>query len=86
MDLKFFAENIHNDHLSLKAAKIRQRNMEDMIWKLKNNTSDKKKYKTHKTDTLFNAKEYYKGRKRILIAFENGTFSLPKKYPSDTPR
>ena len=58
LDLKIFAENIHNDHLSLKAAKIRQRNMEDMIWKLKNNNRDKKIQDTQN--------RYSFQRKRIL--------------------
>ena len=52
LDLKIFAENIHNDHLSLKTAKIRQRIMEDMIWKLKNNNSDKKNTR-HTKQILF---------------------------------
>ena len=56
LDLKIFAENIHNDHLSLKAAKIRQRIMEDMIWKLKNNNSDKKNTR-HTKQILFSTQK-----------------------------
>ena len=40
------------------------------------------KNKTQKTSTLLNAKELYKGRRIIIIAFENGTFPLPRQYPS----
>ena len=47
LGLGSFAENIYNDNLSLKAAKIKQRNMEDMIKKLEEiqivkNTKQKK--------------------------------------------
>ena len=31
-------------------------------------------------ELLLNAKEFYKGRKEILIAFEENMFSLPKPY------
>ena len=67
-----FAENIYNGNLSLKAAKIKQRNMEYMIKRSENYNPKSKKYKT----------QFYKGRKMILIAFENDVFPLPKQYPS----
>ena len=31
---------------------------------------------------LHNARKFYKGRKMVLIALENGIFSLPKQYLS----
>ena len=31
-------------------------------------------------ELLLNAKEFYKGRKEILIAFDENMFSLPKPY------
>ena len=39
---------------------------------------------TQETSTLLNAKYFYKGRKTILIAFENGMFTLLKQYPSNS--
>ena len=47
-----------------------------MIRSLKNYNPRRKKYKTQKTSTLLNTKELYKGRRMIVIAFENGTFPL----------
>ena len=38
--------------------------------------------KDTKAITLLNAKEFYKERKMILIAFENDVYPLPKQYPS----
>ena len=57
--------------------------MEDKIKALENYNPKSEKYKTQRTSTLLNAKEFYKGRKMILIAFENDMFPLPKQYPSD---
>ena len=37
-------------------------------------------YKKSKTNTLLNANEFYKGRREILIAFEENIFLLPKLY------
>ena len=53
-----------------------------MIERLEGYNPNSEKYKTKKTSTLFNAKEFYKGRKMVVIAFENGIFPLPKNYPS----
>ena len=53
-----------------------------MIVKLDEYNRNKEKYKTQKTSTLLNAREFYKGRKMIFIEFENGTFPLPKQYLS----
>ena len=54
-----------------------------MIKRLHNDNPNSEKYKTQKTGTLLNAKEFYNGRKMILIAFENDIFPLPKQYSSD---
>ena len=82
MDLRSFGENIYSGYLLLEAAKIKQRNMENMVIKLDEYNPSKEKCKTQKASTLLNAKEFYKRRKVIFIAFENGVFPLPKKYPS----
>ena len=37
-------------------------------------------YKNQKTNILLNAREFYKGRREILIAFEENIFPLPKPY------
>ena len=42
----------------------------------------KEKFKAQRESTLLNAKEFYKGRRMILSAFENGAFSLPRQYSS----
>ena len=57
--------------------------MEDMIRKLEYYRPSGEKYKIQ-TSTLLNAKEFYKGRKMILITFENGIFPFPKQYPSES--
>ena len=41
-----------------------------MIRRLENYNANKEKSKTQKTTRLLNEKEFYKGRKMILIAFE----------------
>ena len=46
-----FAENFYNGNLSLKAANIEQKNMEDIIRKLEYYDPKKKKYRTQKTTT-----------------------------------
>ena len=56
--------------------------MKDMIRKLDNYNANSEKYKTQKTNTLPNEREFYKERKMILIAFENDVCPLPKQYPS----
>ena len=53
-----------------------------MIRNLDNYNTNSEKYKTHKKNTLPNAREFYKERKMILIAFENDVCPLPKQYPS----
>ena len=56
-----FAENIYHGNLSLKAAKIKQRNMENKNKRLENYNPKSEKYKTQETSTLLNTKEVYKG-------------------------
>ena len=56
--------------------------MENEIKRLKDYNKKKEKFKKQKENTLHNAREFYKGRKMILIAFENNVFPLPKQYPS----
>ena len=56
LGLGIFAENIYNDNLSLKAVKIKQRNMEDMIRFLE----CYKTYRKQQKSTLLNAKGFYK--------------------------
>ena len=73
--LKTFAESLYNGSLSLKVAKLKQRDMEDRIISLK-----EEKFKTQKESVFFNAREFYKLRKMILIAFENNVFPLSKQY------
>ena len=73
------AESIYNGSLSLKAAKIKEKDLENMLIKLDEYSPNKEKYKTLKTSTLLNARELYKGRKMIIHAFENDIFSLPKQ-------
>ena len=46
--------------------------MEEMIRSLENYNPNRGKYNIQKTNTLLNAREFYKGRKMIIIAFENG--------------
>ena len=43
-----------------------------MIRSLENYNPNRGKYNIQKTNTLLNAREFYKGRKMIIIAFENG--------------
>ena len=50
--------------------------MEYEIDKLEDYNPKKEKIKTQRDDVLLNAKEFYKGRKMILIAFENDAFPL----------
>ena len=68
--------------ISLKAAKTRQRSMENIIVKLDYYSPKKEKFKVQRESTLLNAREFYKGRRMILAAFENSIYPLPKQYPS----
>ena len=55
--------------------------MEFEINKLDDYRAEKEKFKTQKDKVLPNVKEFYKGRKVILMAFENDAFPLAKQYP-----
>ena len=61
--------------------KHKQRSMGDMIIGLEYYNPKREKFKTQKESVLLTAREFYKGRKMILIAFENNVFPLPKQYP-----
>ena len=57
--------------------------MEDEIRRLEDYYPNNEKIRTQKENTLHNAREFYKGRKMILIAFENYVFPHPRQYPSE---
>ena len=57
--------------------------MEDEIKRLEDYYPKKEKFRTQKENTFHNAREFCKGRKMILIAFENNVFPLPKQYSSE---
>ena len=40
-------------------------------------------YKNQKSNILLNAREFYKGRKEVAIAFEENMFPLSKPYVFD---
>ena len=69
LDLKTFAESIYNGILSLEAAEIKHRNMKDMIKRLDEYNTKREIFKAQRESTLLNAKDFYKGRTIILIAF-----------------
>ena len=50
------AESIYNGSLSVKAAKIKEKDLENMLIKLDEYSPNKEKYKTLKTSTLLNAR------------------------------
>ena len=50
--------------------------MEDIIIRLEDYNPKKEKYKTQKTSTLLNAREFCKGRRMILIVFENNDIKI----------
>ena len=57
--MRILIDDINNGNLSLKASKMKQRNMEDMIEKSGNYNPNSEKYRTQKkTSTLFNVKEF----------------------------
>ena len=80
MSLGNLAENIYNGNISLDAVKQEQRKMVDMFESFIKYTPIKGIYKSKKVNTLLNAREFYKGRREILIAFEENIFPLPKPY------
>ena len=80
MSLGNLAENIYNGNVSLGAVKQEQRRMENMLEKFIDCNPVKDAYKNQKSNILLNAREFYKGRKEVLIAFEENMFPLPKPY------
>ena len=78
MSLGNLAENIYNGNVSLDAAKQEQRKMENMLEKFINYNQVKNVYKNQKSNILLNAKEFYKGTRKVIIAFEENIFPLPK--------
>ena len=72
------AENIYSGNVSLDAAKQEQRKMGNMLEKFINYSPIKDVHKNLKTNILLNAREFYKGRREVLIAFEENLFPLPK--------
>ena len=74
------AENIYNGNVSLDAAKQEQRRTENMLENFINYNPVTSVYKNQRVNILSNAKEFYKGRKEILIAFGENMFPLPKPY------
>lgn len=75
-------ENVYDHKISLKGAKIQQKSMDDIIKDLELQDPNKDKYKTNKITTLFNTKQFNKGKKMIVIAFENWIFPLPRQKRS----
>ena len=80
MSLENLAENIYNGNVSLDAAKQEQRRTKNMLENFINYNPVKSVYKNQRVNILSNAKEFYKGRKEILIAFGENMFPLPKPY------
>ena len=80
MSLGNLAENIYNDNVSLDAVKQEQRRMENMLEKFIDCNPVKNVYKNQKSNILLNAKEFYKGRREVIIAFEENMFPEPKPY------
>ena len=60
--------------------KKEQRRMENMLEKFIDYSQVKNVYKNQRNSIILNAMEFYKGRKEVLIAFEENMFPLPKPY------
>ena len=80
MSLGNLAENIYNGNVSLDAAKQEKRKMENIFESFIDYNPVKDVYKNQKPNILLNAREFYKGRREILITFEENMFPLPKQY------
>ena len=80
MSLGNLAENIYNGNVSLDAAKQEKRKMENIFESFIDYNPVKDVYKNQKPNILLNAREFYKGQREILIAFEENMFPLPKPY------
>ena len=80
MSLGNLAENIYNGNVSLDAAKQEQRRMENMLEKFIDYNPVKNVNKNQKSNILLNAREFYKGRRKVITAFEKNMFPQPKPY------
>ena len=80
MSLGKLAKNIYNGNVSLDVAKQEQRKMENVLERIIDYNPAKTLYKNQKANILLNAKEFYKGKKEVLIAFEENMFPLLKPY------
>ena len=80
MSLGNLAKNIYNGNVSLYAAKQEQRRMEEKLENFTEYGPVIYNYKSQKFWILPNVKEFYKGRREILIALEENIFPLPKPY------
>ena len=78
MSLGNLAKNIYNGNVSLDAAKQEQRGMENVLENFINYNPVKDNYKNQRFIILPNIKEFYKGRREVLIGFEENIFLLPK--------
>ena len=54
--------------------------MENMLETFIDYNPNKNVYKNRKVNIILNEREFYKGRREILIAFEENMFPLPKPY------
>ena len=57
--------------------------MENMLENFIDYNPVKNVYKNQKGNILLIAREFYKGRKEVIIAFEENMFPLPKPYVFD---
>ena len=80
MSLGNITENIYNGSVSLDFAKQKQRRMENMLECFVDYNPIKTAHKNQRANILLNAREFYKGRKEVLIAFEENMFPLSKPY------
>ena len=81
MSLGNLAKNIYNGNVSLDVAKQEPRKMENMLENfIDYNLHKNDAFKNQKRNNLLNAREFYKGPRGILIAFEENMFPLPKTY------
>ena len=67
LNLKTFGDSIYEVNLSLRAAKLKQRNMENLIARLDCYAPTNKEYVAQRKSIFDNAREFYKGRKMILF-------------------
>ena len=80
LSLGNLVENIYNGNVSLVVVKQEQIKMENMLEIFIDYNPIKNVYKNRKLNIILNAREFYKGRREILIAFEENMFPLPKPY------